>query len=520
MSRLLVPVRGARSAAERMRATVDLARNLPLSDVKEWYAKGWFGMPGAIEAEAFLRIIRDRWIAAQPQEAMTFLLTRDSRGVSAGMKEWARLDPAAALDFVSGNKDPRQSNNMLWAIVQSLGPETDPALIMAALPKLSGASFYIQVLRPLIALAAGKLPPEQLAAQSATWPAELKRAVQGVLDGAAFLRDPSALMASFSGMGEEEGMLRLFAALDASVENSEAILSRIDKWPQTWLKDVLSHRSAWVINRDPQRWLKEDLTSLGLDDRAVWRVRVSALGKLDPESALAALKEIQEGTAEERRYFVASLLQNLASKDFAKAESLLASLSDPLDVEAGRKRLDLVTKTQAKQNESAIPTLDQRIDRLFAGEFGGTDSRESMENWSVAEGAAAVNNFRRLTPERKDELAKKMADRHFQGLQSVFQGELISWILANPPPLAEVRVFPPPLVVESVPLVAFNWSNEDPIAASHWAQSLPAGADRNQALATVAQKWAESEPAAVRKWLTTLPEEDRAAVETLVKGSW
>ncbi len=126
----LARIHAARTPEDRMRATIELAHSLSVSEMERWYVAEWFNFDDGMESNVFYRITRARWLAEDPAGLMAYSLRRNSDKTHEVAGQWAKQDPAAALAFlVSTKKDPTDFQRLVYAMAGPLAA-VDPALAL------------------------------------------------------------------------------------------------------------------------------------------------------------------------------------------------------------------------------------------------------------------------------------------------------------------------------------------------------------------------------------------------------
>jgi hypothetical protein len=141
-------------------------------------------------------------------------------------------------------------------------------------------------------------------------------------------------------------------------------------------------------------------------------------------------------------------------------------------------------------------------------------------DWSEAEAAAMVDDFKRLPEEQQRVAANVILEGQgfvpHAGVNPTVRGEAIRFLIGDLEKVDEAgRGGAEARQAELAAAHAATWVTEDPRAAGDWVLSLPMGRSREAAVKYLAETWNRYDPEASARWLSGLPAEDRAAVEKL-----
>lgn len=511
----LARIHAARTPEDRMRATLQLAHSLPVSDLERWYVADWFNIHDGMESNVFYRITRARWLAEDPAGLMAYSLRRNSEKTHEVAGQWAKQDPAAALAFLISTKNaPNDFQRLVYAMAGPLAA-ADPALAIGKVLPLRAALGEDQggALTQMIGELA-KHSPDLLKRESAAWPASLQNIVSNQLVIASLTADFASGVASLR--DAPDGKRRFIEAIQHNSEMFKELAKHLDRIPPGWFAEVALDNPYYVVNEDPEKWLKTDLAALGFDDEKAKRLRSYALSYFaskNPEGALAMLdgEELDEN---QRENLLGNSLSNLARRDKAKAEEWAARLSDPKEIEQARQAIE-----NAESERPGKPPL------TAADWLAGLDGKDGNSMWQYSRAtrswdrdqlADAVREFDQLPADRKSAIASKLVTTGDYGPPEL-RGMAIRQMLDDPPPADPNRGDSGALTRQASGLVS-EWGRKDPVAAGRWVNSLPAGEARLWAAKNLAAQWAEYEPSAARRWAAGLPASERQQVEAYLKS--
>jgi hypothetical protein len=511
----LARIHAARTPEDRMRATLELAHSLSVSEMERWYVAEWFNFHDGMESTVFYRITRARWLAEDPAGLMAYSLRRNSEKTYEVAGQWAKQDPAAALAFlVSTKKDPADFQRLVYAMAGPLAA-ADPALALQQVLKLRALLGESQggALTQMIGELA-KHSPELLKRESATWPASLQKIASNQLVVASLKSDFAVGIAGLR--DAPDGKKRFFNAIENNSELFKEMAKHPDKLPPGWFAEAASGSPYYVVNEDPEKWLKTDLAALGFDDQKAKQLRNYALSYFaskNPEGALAMLAgdELDEN---QRLNLLGNSLANLARKDMSRAEEWAARLSDPKEIEQARQAIE----NAALEGPGKTPPTP-------AAWLAGLDGKDSnsmwqysrlTQSWDREQLADAVREFNQLPADRKSAIASKLVTSGDYGPPEL-RAAALSQMLEDPPP-AEPNGGDFGQMTRQASRLVSSWGRKDPVAAGRWVNSLPAGEARLWAAKNLASQWAEYEPAAARQWAAGLPADERKQVDAYLES--
>lgn len=515
----LAAIHAARTPDERLRATLALAHSLPVSEMERWYKSDWFDFHDNMDSNLFFRITRARWLAEDPEGLMTHFLRCNHEKTYEMAGRWAKQDPRAALAFLRGVKDRNDLQRIAPSVAGPLA-EADPAAAAAEvlrLQKLFGDGQSHAVTELISELA--RHAPDLLEAESAAWPAGIRKTASEALVVASLTKDFAGGIATLR--DAPGGRQRFLAAIESDPDLMKEMAKHPAALPDGWFAEAASSNPYFFINEDPGKWIDTDLSAMGFSDRQSQTLRsyaLSYLGSKNPDRALALL-DGETLDKNQRNNLLSSTISNLATKDRARAEAWVASLTDPQEIELARQNLEHAD-SQAEGKTPPTPS------EWLTGLADKSDSylwqyARLTQTWDREQLAAAVSGFAELPAGQRSAVATKLAGDQ-SDLPTALRAEAIRYLLENPvePDPQAVTNGAGTVLVRSTSNLASSWGREDPVAAGRWVRSLPPGTERVWAAKNLAAQWAEYEPAAARQWAAGLPADERKeVVEYLDSGS-
>lgn len=503
-------IRNAGTREDRLRATIEVARTLPVKDLAAWFDAGWFDGTEDIQQQLFEQITYVRWVEEDGAGFMEYCLRKksDSGYEVAGM--WAERDPAAALAFARGRTDSQEKERLFVFMSSTLG-KAAPELILSNLEEiLSGLGsnrvhFAGQMLQGV-----ASARPELLEAALPGLPVDLQRAATMSLTSATLRRDLGAGVAKLQAM--EDGMAHFLLAARRDMSVLEAIGKNPGALPPGWLSSVASDGGAHhVVLADPQHWLTADLAALGVEGGPAHRLRAAALLRIAQEDADRAIAFLASSgwDAEQRGEAVAAIAGAIHNPQ--QVEAWLATLADPGEIEIARVNL------VSGQDQAAIRIAPaELLAGLGAASPAIKDSRAGIRFWTQTQVEDFSRSFAQLPAEQRQAVARKFAQDEGEELPREIGSLVIANMIGQPWPQKGEQ--DPVSGAALASGLITGWADDDPAAAGDWVNSLPPSEERLWAAANLVARWGEYDPAAAARWMAGLPEAERGKVARLMKG--
>ncbi|MBN8458993.1 MAG: hypothetical protein J0M04_14250 [Verrucomicrobia bacterium] len=507
--RLLAPIHAARTPEDRLRATIELAQNLPVGELRRWYQSDWFDFNSGMESNVFYKITRARWLAEDPEGLMDWSLFRNSEKTFEVAKRWAEVDPHAALAFLKSRRDPRERGRLLEPIAGPLA-KVDPAAVLELATESFTRSPYASNMQASTMLAAlADASPAALERELGKLPFPLRKMAIAGLDAALLKRDPAAGIAALR--DEPDGLKRFKSALSNNSESLKGLLADPDSLPPGWFAAAASENPYQLVRDDPERWIHEELGVLGFSKQQADNLAnqaISLLASKDPERAFELLDD-GSLTPAQRMNLIKRATEHLANDDPDDAKRWIARLTDPKEIDAANAALE----STRNQNPPKTATPAEWLTQLASRDANWISSyTDPVGKWDRDQITAAMGEFSKLPEETKTACANKLVSHGSDEVPPSLQATAISWMLEHPQPDDSNNTVRPGDALIFASKLASTWCRQDPAAASQWVRSLPAGDARLWAAKNLALQWAEYEPQAARQWAASLPADERSAV--------
>lgn len=509
-------IRNAGSTEGRMRATIELARTLPVADIAAWLDGRWFDTGDGFDLTLFNKIVKQRWLEEDPESLLLWSFKNGGETSQSILREWAANDPERLIEFYRKNPNDAMELQSLSEVAKN-----DPALAIGRLQEMiargipSSASGYDQFL--LTKLAAGS--PAALEAALGSLPAAWQVKAEVALVGE---RLKTSFDEEIRKLWDRPDGWKIFENCAYGEGVSEKLLGELANLPASWRTSMASNYHRFLNFANAETWIDADLEGSGFTDEQAKRIRMGALQNLTyqkPELTLKLLGEM-EMDDHERRSVISNVFAN-AARNPENAEELLAMLDSDEDRKIAQSAIDEINQTGG----TAAAKVEEPADWLAqAGEIdlrsGASYSFMSMlENWNKDKIADLTGQFRSMPEEEKRKVATLLSGNYGGGgLDPALQGEAIRYLVSTP--LEQEEEGQEGLRVQDAHLAsvhAVKWAAKDPVAAGEWVQTLPAGDAKLWAQKNLAKNWAQYDPDAAGQWVASLPAAARKEVEGFMK---
>lgn len=510
-------IRDAGSTEGRMRATIELANNLPVADIAAWLDGRWFDTGDGFDLTLFDKIVKQRWREEDPESLLLWAFKNAAVTSQSILREWADKDPQRLIEFYRKNPNDRMELQSLSEVAKK-----DPALAISRLQEMIARGI------PASALGYDEYLLTNLAAKS---PAALEAAL-GSLPTSWQVKAETALIGERLKTSFDEEIRKLWERPDGwklfeSSARGEGVgaklLGELTNLPASWRGAMASSYYRFVDGSNAEAWIGADLEGNGFTEEQAKRIRKGALQNLTyqkPELALKLLgdMEMEDG---ERRSTINNVFAN-AARNPEKAVKLLALLESDEDRTMAQSVID-----QRTQNGGAsAPKVEEPADWLAkVGEVDPNSAASyqfmsTLEDWDKDKIANLMGQFRTMPEEGKRKVAAMLSGQSFVSdeLEPAVQGEAIRYLVANPAePAGDGQEGQGSKDDHLASVHAVKWAAKDPVAASEWVQTLPAGDAKLWAQKNLAKNWAQYDPDAAGQWVASLPAAARKEVEGFMK---
>jgi hypothetical protein len=541
----MAALRAIASPTERLRATMALAKSLPVSEIPAWLDGRWFNAGEGFDLILFNKLLKERWQLEDPEGLLAWSFKNNSSEARSTLTSWAKTDPQRALTYLKEHPNRDLEIQVLTEIAKQ-----NPAQALQALGALSAAGksesgmgyYYLQQLLQQLA----KSSPAALETALASLPPALRTQAESALIGN---RMATSFDTEIRKLWERPDGWKIFEQLsDNGTDFRKKIFAELENLPPAWRAKVAENSYRYVETKDAEKWVHADLEGFGFTDTQAKNIRIRALSALAtnaPETALKLMADMDLDPSY-RQNIISNLFANLDPKK-GQADALLALLGTDKEREQARTylaRYEDVSEPYISKVEQPADWLTQAAALDSKSGFSSSYQYLSvLRHWDAEKITALSSGFKTLPDDQKRQVAKLLTQNpgFAENIKSL-QGDALRYLIANPEPapksaepvfdptqarrLPDGTIFTPTVLppsesatISQASEFAINWAKQDPTAASDWVQSLPAGSAKLWAQKNLAANWSQVDPDATDRWLSTLPAADRTQVrEFMTKG--
>jgi hypothetical protein len=503
-------IRAISSPGERMRATIELANSLPISEIAAWLDGRWFDTGQGFDVTLFNKILKERWAKEDPEGLVLWGMKNNSGNATGILADWAKTEPQRVLDFFKNH--PNREMELASLTVMA---ETHPALALQALRDMKPASrdsngmnnYYTRELMKQLAISS----PAALESAIDSMPASMQVTAEAALSGerlkSGFDTEINRLFARADGW-------KIFQmAMNHSEDLGDSIFNHLANLPPRWRDTMVSRSYSIISDTNPEKWCSVDLQSMGFSESQASSIQSTAFTKYgyrDPEAAIRLMVQsnLSDGA---RNSVIGNVFRNYRG-DPEKTDSLIALLGAEKDQQVARAALAANSRNQNQQSLSPADWLDQ----VASSSNGGFQYLSNLDQWDKDKVGQLQSEFKSLPAEKKQSVARIMV-QHSINTENArnLQGEALQYLVANPeePNPGESR----PDIISEASEYAVRLAKEDPSAATDWVGRLPAGDAREWAQKNLAANWAQYDPDATQQWIASLPANESSAVKEFIE---
>ena len=514
----MASIRALGTPEERMRATIELAYNLPVSEIEAWMENRWFNTGQGFDLSLFNKILTERWNKEDPEGLLVWKLKNNSGNAAATLASWAAKEPERVAAFFKNHPNKNLQLQSLAAIAK-----TNPAFALKCLREMPSSStsedgmggyYNKQALAEL-----AKSSPAELQAALASLPASLRTQAEAILIGQ---RLQTSFNDEFGKLIERPDGWKILSDNFSEIPGlGDKIFDQLAELPAGWKSSIASSPYNLMDASTATKWWNADLEGLGFNAKDAKRIRSAALNRIaskQPEEALKLLgsADLDPGN---REAVISNIFANLGSKP-EKGEALLALLGSEEEKQQARAALAANSDSGSEQKiEKPADWLD-KVATIDLKSGNSYQYLSMLREWNPEKIAELGNQFRVMPDDQKNQVAQVIASNnsYSRNLGPALVGDAIRYLVAQPADPEATRQGRSNDPIAQASNFAVNWSKTDPAAAGTWVQSLPAGDARLWAQKNLAANWAHYDPAEAAQWVKTLPASERAQVQEFMKS--
>ena len=354
--------------------------------------------------------------------------------------------------------------------------------------------------------------PAALEAALASLPPRLKQQAESALSGE---RLKTSFTTEIRALWDRPDGWKIF---ENNIQRSDGmggkIFDELANIPPAWRAQLASNAYYFIDNTNPQKWLDADLAGYGFSDSQVKNIRESAFSKMGYRQPELAIKRLDEFTdSPESRQRAISNIMSYASGEPEKTAALIALLGNEEDRKTAQGFAD------ARNGDSSETKIEKPADWL--DKLGSLDPKSGspysylrmLEQWDAGKIAELSAGFKNLADDKKLAVARALASNmDYANTGSTLTGDAVRYMVTNPAPDSSESGNSGNDPVRASSAYVVHLATKDPVAASEWVQTLPAGDAKLWAQKNLATNWVQYDPKAVDQWVKSLPSADRAEV--------
>jgi len=510
-------IRAFTSPVERMRATIELANTMPVSEIEGWLEGRWFDTGGGFDLSLFNKILKERWGREDP-EGLVLWSVKNGGNAGAILAGWAQNEPQRVIDFFKAHPNPQLQVNTLTTLAR-----TNPALALQGFQEMaangSALGDQMQYYNSSLLQELAKNSPAALEAALDSLPPAMKLQAESALIGQKL---GVSFDKEFQKLLDRPDGLKIFQNLRGIKGLGEKMLANLANLPPAWRSSVASNYYNLIDDSNSKKWFSTDLASAGFTPSETENIRsyaLSRLGNKQPEEALKLMAGAGLG-ADEKQNVLGNIFGRL-SEEPEKAAKLLALLTSEDDRQTAQKTID---SNGGNTSIAKVEKPDEWLEKVSST----TDPKSSSSLYSMLRGwdqekiTELTDQFRTMPDDKKQLVAQVLArgqGGYNDGSNPALQGEALRYVLTNPVAPAEGKeTNASENPVRQASQLAVGWAKTDPIAASVWVQTLPSGDAKLWAQKNLAANWNQYDPQATGEWLKTLPASERTEVQKFIKS--
>ncbi len=518
----MASIRALGTPAERMRATIAFANSLPASEIGAWMDGSWFGTGEGFDLTLFEKILKERWKNEDPMGMLAWSVKNNSSQAGSILASWANEDPQKLVDFFMANP-----NKDLQARTLSQIAEKNPAAALKCLLDLGvkvgaeeGSNYYYRELFKKLAAASTGTLEAALASLSPALKAQAESALAAKGLETSFTQEIQKLWK------RPDGWKLFYESISRQSNESgmaDKLFDQLANLPDDWKKSLATNSYNFINEANYAKWWNADLEGMGFSDKQAKRIRENALSQMSSKQPADAIKLIMSDPelADNKSSLIRNLFSNISSKDTAKVESLIAMLGSEEDRKAARDSLSVDSEQQE------LTKIDKPADWL--AKIGGLDPNDGngyqyfsmIREWDEDKFTELGNQFSSMPDEQKQQVAQVIVNSGMSGMSNDYRmplmAEAIRYMVASPIPASDGDIHPQDRYSEKASSFTVQWGKKDPVAASAWVRTLPAGESRSWAQKNLAVNWALYDPQEANAWVNSLPANERTEVQAFMK---
>jgi hypothetical protein len=527
---MIASIRKTRNETERMRATIALARSIPVSQFADWLDAGYFSFRNGPELAVFRGILEARWKSEDPGGFAAWRLEHNRRSGAtpdgatgapdsetlAILSRWASEDPQRLSNWLARHPD----KELMESLVLQLASD-NPSLAALLLGEFAAdrsnflGNRFLGAIRQL-----AKRSPDALESVLPTLPPRPRFEAETAIARQRFDTNFGEELRRLA--NRPDGWRILAACLPDRFDKpfSAQLAAALPRLPEQWRNQLFFKlQRSTLLASAPESWFHADFS--GFTPKQTETIQTRALKSIagrNPEMAA----ELLDGSAlsePSRRRILERLCYHTARHPEESAQwfAMIESESERQFV------LETFAKIDSNPN-NALPrpkTAEEWFDFLLSKQWPSHRKYETIRSLPIfnsEQNAAFLGEFAKLPDEQKSEVAGLVVGSRASVLDHspALATALVDQLLHHPPPNGLSAGFSK-IVTRTASAAACRMVARDAPSACRWTASLPDGEIKLLTQQNMAAAWSETDPPAMRQWLSTLPPLPRKKIEAFLE---
>jgi hypothetical protein len=511
-------IRAAGSTRDRMRATIEMANTLPLSELAAWFDGRWFDSLDGFDFTLFCKIAKERGMKEDPEGMAQWCLKNDPDTAHSILSSWAESNPQRVIGFFKNHPNDQMELMALQGIAKN-----NPRLALDRLQELiaqgltTGNTDGGQVMAQL-----AKNDPASLEALLDSLPTQWRNQAEAAIVGqklnASFPEEIRKLWERSDGM-----VLFRKGCNNGNDGIGDKLISELGNLPSSWKASISANCYQFMNSSNAEKWLNADLDGSGFIPEQAKKIRLGAMQYLADQKPETVLKQMGDMDLDEssKKSLISSIFR-FPNKTPEKAGELIALLGTEEDRQLARNAMEMRSDSQTN-SQTKVEKPAEWLEKAGTMDVNSGNSYQflsMLRQWDKEKISELAGQFRSMPDERKRNVARLLAGSDGfinDGLDSSLKGEAIRYLVTNPVPQDNTQQNHSTDNTALASGFAVRWAGNDPGAASEWVQTLPAGETKLWAQKSLAANWAQYDPAAADQWVKSLPADARSAVQDFMK---
>lgn len=518
-------IRNAGDSAERIRATIELANGLPLSEFGKWLDGGWFELRDGAESVIFTHILRERWWREDPEGFVLRSIAKSEYGDTVTMLAmWVKKDPRRVIDFFKRHPDNIAELDALAELADS-----HPDLALQRLLEMNDAGLGEDIVffgDTLIRKLAEK-SPAALESSLDSLKQDVRKQAERFLVFEKFKTDYAGELGKL--WARPDGFGVYFDIVSKLGGGPGRIVEDLASLPPAWRNGIASNVGTFIDEESAEKWWNADLAGAGFSESEVYDLRARALQELaakNPETALQGMAGLMVDVDHKHEWEFdrdrRTIIENALTAHPEKAAELAGLLVTEKNRAIAREIARSVLRSMPEENDrkaaAKIETPEQWLEKTAViGPSMNSTYGAILRKWDSAKLSALGEQFEFLPDAQKQHAANVIASGISPADHNpALYGEAIRYLLIHP---AETPVVDPDALQNSEAdwlressIYAGNLAVTEPETARDWVQSLPEGEPKLWAQVNLRSIWSQYDPKAADQWFRTLPATVQAEV--------